>query len=118
MDGSPQTIGTRLAAGVAVIDVPVELDLARAEEMRAAREKAVALGVPVVVNLADCDFIDSTGVGLVISAFREASEVGVPFALAGSGPQVRHVLELVGVHAVVPYFTSLPAAMEHVRAQK
>jgi len=115
MDWNPQKITARLSAGVTIIDVPREFDLSRAGEMRSARWEALRHGAPIVVDLTGCEFLDPTGMMVVISTYEQAREAGLPFALAGSGLLPKKVLNLVGMDRAVPYFPSLDEATNHVR---
>lgn len=104
--------------GVAVIHVAGDLDLPRADAFRATRDGALALRQALVVDLSDCTFIDSTGIAMVLRSFQLAQDRDRPFALVGSAPQVRNVLELVGIPEMVPCHSDLDAAIEDVLGQE
>ena len=88
--------------GVAIIAVDGEFDLARKPDFTAALEEALAREAPLVVDLEHCEFIDSTGIALLVRAYRLAANRG--FALAASGPQVHRVLDLVGIREQLPTY--------------
>lgn len=100
--------------GVTILATSGELDLAAADGYRAARAKAVASGLPLIIDLTDCVFIDSTGIACLVGTFQAGSDV----ALVGSGPQVRSVLELVGLPDLVPTFESLQQAVDHMATRR
>ena len=56
----------------------------------------------LVVDMADVSFIDSTGLGALISAFQRARDNGTAFVLANPSTQVRQVLVWSGLMEVVP----------------
>src|SRR4051812_5972052 len=64
--------------GVAVIDVDGDLDVGAVDDVDAALEAALAAGAPLVVDLVDVNFIDSTGMRAMIGARRRSRELGVP----------------------------------------
>jgi anti-sigma B factor antagonist len=98
------------ANGVAVVAVAGEFDLGSVPDFRRARDQALKEHSPLVVDLTRCQFIDSTGIGALITCFKRAAQEDVDYALVGSGPQVGRVLELVGIPGRVPTFTSLDEA--------
>ncbi len=86
--------------GKTVIAVYGELDLSTApqldEGLRAAGEASL------IVDLGGCDFIDSTGIALLVHAFQKADEAGRKVALCGLKEQVRRVLEIAAVVELIP----------------
>jgi anti-sigma B factor antagonist len=88
-----------------------ELDLATAPTLRAAMDERLTsgsskhdpCGVPVVLDLSRCDFIDSSGVRTVVQLGQLVTEDGGRFSIvcppeAGS----RFTLDLLGVAAQFP----------------
>jgi anti-anti-sigma factor len=104
----PALIRVESEGGVAIIAVNGELDLTGEPEFSLALEDALALEAPLVVDLEHCQFIDSTGIALVVRSSQLAADRG--FALAASGPQVHRLLDLVGIPEQLPtYETRLDA---------
>jgi anti-anti-sigma factor len=89
--------------GVAVLAVEGEFDLGGVDGFLEARELALQRDLPLVIDLGACEFIDSSGIGCLLRTFQLSQQLGRRFALVGSGRQVRHVLEFVGVPERVPY---------------
>lgn len=52
----------------------------------------------VVTDLRELDFIDSTGLGVLVRAHRRMMDAGNRFVLIEGGGQVRRLLELTGLH--------------------
>lgn len=63
-------------------------ELARADEMDART---------VVVDLRDLDFMDSTGLHIVLKAHQRAQELGRRFVLVRGNRQIERLLSLTGV---------------------
>jgi anti-anti-sigma factor len=94
---SPLTIGRQSEGGVAVVDVDGDLDVATVDDADAALQEALSAGEPVVVDLVDVGFIDSTGMRSMIEARRRSNELGVPMVLVCPGnAAVWRLLELTG----------------------
>jgi anti-anti-sigma factor len=91
-----------------VVVLTGEHDLSSVDELREAFEQASASRT-VMVDLSDTAFIDSAVLGALIASHREATEQGRRWALIvgnGSGAAVRRILELTGLDAVMPVYTS------------
>jgi anti-sigma B factor antagonist len=114
MDEPVAEFEVRRNDGTVILSISGELDVASAADFDLARAEALSTGLPVVIDLAECEFIDSSGVAGIIRTFDRATDADQPFALAGSGPQVRRVLDLSGMSQMLPYFRSLDEAIRHV----
>lgn len=73
-----------------------ELDLANAETAKATLREALASGKDVVVDLADLEFLDSTGVAMLVAAMREVDGKRLSF-LPSEHEAVRRLLKLTGL---------------------
>lgn len=66
----------------------------------------------LVLNLAGVDFIDSAGLGLVVSVHRKALERDARVAFCAPSPQVRTLLELTRIGRVIAVHESEQEALE------
>jgi anti-sigma B factor antagonist len=90
------------AGGSAVLRPQGRLTMVTAPELRAAVAEAVeARRVRIVVDLSDCDFIDSSGLGAIIGGLKEARQAGGDLRIACVGSQVATVLQLTNVDRVL-----------------
>ena len=93
---------TLLQAGpVAVVAVVGALDLTQVPRVRVALEEALD-GRPaqVVVDLADCDFVDANALSMLLEAHRSAARRGGVVTLRGCSPRVLRLLSLTGLAGV------------------
>ena len=104
------------ASGSNVLAVAGDFDLAGAHQFHEARDTALANHGPVIVDLSECGFIDSTGISCVIRTFQLAGEAGRPFALVGSRMRMK-VLELVGLPDLVPFYDTRAEALQAIGAR-
>ncbi|MBG0794321.1 STAS domain-containing protein [Methylocystis sp. H62] len=65
----------------------------------------------VVIDLARVQFIDSSGLGALLSGYKNASLRTSGFALAGLQPRVRSMFELTRLHRVFDIYPSLQLAL-------
>ena len=82
-----------------------EVDMSHEEELRAELRRAVASEAPgLVVDLTECEFIDSSGVRALLLS-REAQnggEDGDRLAVAASSDQILRILSGLGLDKVIP----------------
>lgn len=88
----------RSAHDAAVIAISGELDLASAPALEEELERSAANGADlVIVDLRELQFIDSTGLGLLIKAHRQAEASGRKFAIVRGQSQVQKLLGVTGI---------------------
>lgn len=77
------------------------LDLATTGQLEAAVESARPLSAPLVMDLADVTFVDSTGLRALLAARQHSlSDTGAPLALSRVTPAVRKLLDLSGLGTI------------------
>lgn len=65
----------------------------------------------LVINLAAVRFVDSSGLGALVSGFKNASARDGSLKLCCLQPQVRSMFELTRLHRVFEIFTNLDEAI-------
>ncbi len=83
--------------GLITIRLQGELDLGSADAVQRVLDEAVAESPVTVVDLEGLEFMDSTGLRLLASAHRTASEKGARFLLGRPSPAVLRVLNVAGL---------------------
>lgn len=88
--------------GGVVLTLEVEnLDRANAPEFRDLADRAISESNGMVeVNCSNLEFIDSSGVGALIHAYRMLPAERRPIRLTGVGPKVLTILELLQVQRI------------------
>jgi anti-anti-sigma factor len=72
-------------------------------------------GTRVVLDLDQTTFVGSAGLGLLVKLGKRLHDRGGGLALARPRPPVQRLLRVVGLGEVLPYFTGLDEAAEHLR---
>jgi anti-anti-sigma factor len=81
-----------------VIGVSGELDLASSPALEQELESRAASGVEVVIiDLRQVEFMDSTGLSVLVRAHGRATEKGQRFVVVRGPQQVQRLLSLTGV---------------------
>lgn len=89
--------------GTLTLRLQGEIDILTVERLRVELGDAVDRRPRrLVVDIAGVSFIDSTGLGALMSAFQRARDNGTDFVLANPSTQVRQILVLSGLMEVVP----------------
>jgi anti-anti-sigma factor len=92
------------------IRVEGELDLANADRLQEAIERC--RGRQTLINLEDCEFIDSTGIAVIVRAHREwADDGGGRLVVHSASDQVLRVLATTGLTGIGLVFEGRGAAL-------
>ncbi len=111
----------QLDDGVRVISVRGELDLSTASELERPLEEAVSSGdASVLIDLSECEFIDSTGIALIVRAWQRLDRTAEGegqgrVALCSYNDQVRRVLEITGLELSIPIHSTRDEALTALR---
>lgn len=94
--------------GVRVIAVRGELDLSTAPDLEGPLDAAVnGNGGSVLIDLAECEFIDSTGIALIVRGWQKLEGDGNgQLAICSPTDQVRRVLAVSGLDQSIPVHPS------------
>lgn len=99
---------TELPTGWRCIAVEGEVDLATVEELESAIERAFSEDShPLVIDLRESSFMDSTGLKALVMANRKFDESGRSFAVAVSAGPVARLIDLSGVDSSVRIVESI-----------
>jgi anti-sigma B factor antagonist len=100
-------------AGVNVLRLEGRLD---ASSAKAFKEKVGALvqekRLNLVIDMAAVDFIDSSGLGSLVSALRSVNKLRGDIKIASLQDQVRAIFELTRLHRIFEIFDEREAAIK------
>lgn len=85
-----------------------EVDLASAPQLRRGVYDLIDQGHQrIAIDLSDVDFMDSTGLGVLIGALKRLRESDGSLVLAGIKPAVARVFEITGLDRIFTIHVSL-----------
>lgn len=84
-------------ANCKVVAVSGELDLAVAGQLDELLAQATQEASEVLIDLGGCEFIDSSGIAVIIRAHNRMSEEGGRLAVYAPSAQVQRVLSMTGL---------------------
>ena len=102
MDRPPTRFELASMQDVTVIQVFGDLDSDSAPELRVLLAREFEQGQAVVVDLAECPFLDSVGIGVLVFGWKTADTSGEQFHLRNVGHYAQRVLDLVGLSDLIP----------------
>jgi anti-sigma B factor antagonist len=93
------SVSTVRRDGLATVTVTGELDLAAVDIVtQAIHQEITATGTRAVnVELSGTQFIDSSGISILLKGRRAADRTGVAYRVTGATEMVRQILDLTGV---------------------
>lgn len=99
-DAGQLEIATASTDGRYVVELRGELDLATAERLQTAIDSAeVEPDGELLLDLRAVEFVDSTGLRVILTAHENLGERGVTMLVANGRPQVARLLALTGADA-------------------
>lgn len=99
-----------------MVSVHGELDQGTAPELRGALGSVLGESTDsVLVDLSGCEFIDSTGLSLLVEAKRKLDEEQRAFGVCCPDADVRRLLELTGIDEAVGLFDTRDEAVAALR---
>lgn len=116
-----EVINEELDGGILAIRVRGELDLNTAPELEKSLQKGLGGdGAPIVIDLSECEFIDSTGIALIVRAWQHCDRNGEGsgngrLVICCGNEQVQRLLELTGVEASISMFAERGEAIAALR---
>jgi len=116
-----EATAAKLEDGVCIVAVRGELDLGTASDLEPPLEDAISSGdASVLIDLSECEFIDSTGIALIVRAWQRLDraadgEGNGRVVICSDNEQVRRVLEITGLELSIPIHGAREDALAALR---
>lgn len=110
-------VKSRFERGVLIISLHGELDHHVVEQIRDSIESQLeqAQYQGLVISFRNIDFMDSSGLGLILGRFRSVSQHGGRMALCEVNPSLRRLFEMSGLLRVLPVYDTEGTAVSAVK---
>ena len=108
---TPGTVIMRLSGPLTVRDVysalsPMELN----KLIDSPAEPGEEPPVKYILDLTDCPFVDSSGLGMVATHYVRCRRNGIKMITVGASPRVREVMRITKMDSVIPMVATLEEA--------
>ena len=102
----------QLDNGVAVITISGRLALGgETERLDAAVTKLLTQDhKTIVLDISGLDYVDSSGVGMLVSCLTKLKKSGGEMKVAGANPRIRRIFSMTGVESMMSLYDSVAAA--------
>ncbi|SHN42680.1 anti-sigma B factor antagonist/stage II sporulation protein AA (anti-sigma F factor antagonist) [Cryptosporangium aurantiacum] len=103
LENTPWSLTIEQIGSEIVLRASGALDLDTAGQVRSAATSALRTAAPsptLTVDLAEVTFLDSTGLGMLVTLWHEARNVGGKFQVARPSPAALRILQITGVDAL------------------
>ena len=87
-------VTVRRREGASVIDLAGELNASAEVALQQGYEEAAGEGGPVVLNFSGADYINSTGIALIVGLLAQARTHGVEVTACGLSDHYREIFEI------------------------
>lgn len=104
-----------LEDGLRAVSIRGELDLESTASLERMIDRiAAAPPTGLLVDLRECEFIDSTGIALIVNTWKrfDGGNGSCPVAICAPGVQVRRVIEITGLTDRIPVYAGREEARE------
>jgi stage II sporulation protein AA (anti-sigma F factor antagonist) len=110
-------VHTAVVDGVYVVRLQGELDHHTVEQIRDDIERGLAeIGHrALVMSFRGIDFMDSSGLGLILGRYRSVTQHGGKMALCEVNPMLRKLFELSGLLKILPLYETETEALEALK---
>jgi anti-sigma B factor antagonist len=109
-------LGVTTVEDWAVVAVVGELELATAPKLRQQIVTLVGDGrTRILIDLQQVDFVDSIGLGILVSALKRVRGRDGQLVITGPKPRVRVLFDLVRLPEIIDVYDTLDEAMDAVR---
>ena len=91
-----------------IVSLDGEIDHHSAAEIREELDKMIAVNRPkiMVLELSGIDFMDSSGLGLVLGRYRRLNEIGSQMVIKNPGARTEKILAMAGVDKLIKIIRS------------
>lgn len=96
---------------VGVMEFQGRLDAYYAPELKQKFEQIVSKTPYIVFDMCGCDFIDSTGLGMIVACLKSASQAGGDIRLCSLQEKPKMVFDITRAYKIFQFFKDVDSAV-------
>lgn len=99
-----------------IVGISGELDHHSSEAIRIKIDNKIdELGIMnLIIDFSDVNFMDSSGIGVIIGRYRRIAEFGGELLIVNLKPQIRKVFELGGLFKIIKEYKNIDEAVANL----
>ncbi|GAB6139160.1 STAS domain-containing protein [Halanaerobaculum tunisiense] len=98
-----------------VVELAGEFDLHTADDFSEEIETRIKQGYnKIILDLAKVEFIDSSGIGAIISKYKDLTNQGGVLTAVNLTPQVERIFEVSGIFRIVDVYSTRQEAVQNI----
>lgn len=103
--------------GLTTVTITDELNLVTGPQLKQTLSDLIEGGATrIIADLSEVSFIDSTGLGALVSGLKNAKLKGGNLTLAGLQEQARSIFEITMAYRIFDLFDSVSEAKQHLES--
>jgi anti-sigma B factor antagonist len=112
MSGVELSLATRVVATHTVLEVGGEVDVYTAPKLRERIAELLDGGITrIVIDLGRVEFMDSTGLGVLVGGWRKARAAGASFGVVCHKEALLKIFRITALDQILPLYPSIDAAI-------
>lgn len=116
--GDPLTIEVRREQNYVIVTAAGEIDISTVARIRECLFDLAASGRPLVADLDQVSFIDSTGLAALVGTAKRATACGGSLYVVCGRPKIRQLFSITGLDCRIPLASTLDEALEAWRLRE
>ena len=116
--GDPLAIEVRHEQDYVIVTAAGEIDISTVTRMRECLFELAASGRPLVADLDQVSFIDSTGLAALVGTAKRATACGGSLYAVCGRPKIRQLFRITGLDCRIPLASTLDEALEALAAAR
>lgn len=99
-----------------ILKVGSELDHHEAKKIKSVTDCVFRKGTArnIILDFSETDFMDSAGIGMMISRYKETDLHGGKLCVVNPGKTIQKLIKISGLHSLVYVFRTMEEALEYV----
>jgi stage II sporulation protein AA (anti-sigma F factor antagonist) len=98
-----------------IVNIEGDLDLHTAEHFKQqVDEKITAGNHNLILNFTQVNFVDSSGIGAILSKYKQLNNLGGKLVIANISPQIKRIFEVSGILRVIDIYSSEKEAVKKI----
>ncbi len=105
--------------GALIVHLAGELDQHSAVNLRINLDKKIMDGANnLIFDLSRLDFMDSSGIGIIIGRYKNVTALGGTASVAGAKSCVEKILRMASVDRIIPIYQNVEDAILKIRGEE